>query len=76
MWSDGYTLTTSSVLLGISVPPYAIEYGNRLASKPVSASMIGASVAREGAARHATVPENRGRKGDKLLRCNDESGYK
>ena len=25
MWSDGYTPTTSSLLLGISVPPYAIE---------------------------------------------------
>ncbi len=59
MWSDGYTPTTSSVLLGISVPPYAIEYGNRLASKPVGALMIGASGAREGAAGHATVPENR-----------------
>ena len=37
MWSDSYTPTTSSVLLGISIPPYAIEYGNRLASKPVGA---------------------------------------
>ncbi len=76
MWSDSYTPTTPSVLLGISIPPYAIEYGNQLASKPVGASVIGASGAREGAAGHATVPKNRGRKGDRLLRCNDESGYK
>jgi hypothetical protein len=54
MWSDGYTPTTSSVLLGISVPLYAIEYGNRLAC----ASMIGASDAKEGAAGHATVPKD------------------
>jgi hypothetical protein len=59
MWSDGYTPTTSSVLLGISVPPYAIEYGNRLAC----ASMIGASNAKEGAAGHATIPEDRGAEG-------------
>ena len=56
--------TTSSVLLGISVPPYAIEYGNRLASKPVGASMIGASGAREGAAGHATIPE-----GGRVINC-------
>ena len=53
---------------GISV----IKYGNWLALKPIGAWMIGVSDAREGAAGHVTVPEDR-RKGDWLLRCNDKS---
>jgi len=70
MRSDGFTPTTSFVTW-ISIPLYDIEYVNQLASKPVGALMIGASDAREGAAGHATVPKDR-RKGDRLLRCNDE----
>ena len=56
---------------GISVLLYAIEYVNWLAPKPVGAWMIGTSDAREGAAGHATVPED-WQKGDRLLRCKDE----
>ena len=43
------------------------RYGNRLASKPAGALMFGASGAREGAAGHATVTENR--YGGRVIDC-------